>query len=115
MIKFFFDDQDFSRSFVVQIVDVDANGEVRRVAKPMELEWTKEYEDVRGVRCKPTLEIYSNAHRQDISQAIQDGLDEFNMYRGKRRTTDMLQGELNSTKYHLEDMRALAGLEKEKK
>jgi len=110
MIKFFFDSHDFGYSFVMRIVDVDGNGEVRRVGKPMNLEWG-EYNHSTVV--PPTLELFP-VRRQDIKQAIQDGLDDYDICHGKMRSIDMVKGELNATKFHLEDMRTLAKV-KEKK
>jgi len=104
MIKFYFDSVDFEHTFKMVIVDVDGNGEVRRIAKKVDLVWE---EPIRGAALDYTLEFFPS-RMQDIKQAIQDGLDDYDIMHGKKRSIDMVKGELDATKFHLEDMRLLA-------
>ena len=77
----------------------------RRVALPMKLEWE---ELSQGGSCRPTLRVPEEIS-QELYKALQLALEK----RGtKPDSTSKVEGILEATKYHLEDVRRLVFEEK---
>lgn len=83
----------------------DETGRIRQVAKPMALEWV-DVEPMMPV--KPTLSIPS----MDMEDLIQAFVDEAHKNGVKPPEPHRLEGEIQATKYHLEDLRSLLKIRK---
>jgi len=98
MFKVFIQDNLAKMSKDVYIVETNANGRVVAVAEPVVLTMKEVSEGQAGIQ--PTLEFGAFGIGEDILLALKDSLTDASL--------GHTQGELKSTKAHLDDMRAIA-------
>ena len=89
----------------ILFVDHRGAGHRRHVAKPVELEWV---EQEPGTIAEPTL-VLDGFWAEEFLRAFAEALDE----KGIRTDKDArIEGNLEATRYHLEDLRTLLKLRK---
>ncbi len=103
MIKVYMQWADYQNAIEVAIIDEDRMDGKIFAAKPMNIEFEEVISDA---YIKPTL-ILKNKVGREFMSAMADMLDKNGI---KTEKTSKLEGTLEATKYHLEDMRKLLKL-----